>query len=374
MRKVLFNGYYGHQNTGDDAFMEVSAWGATKYWNINQLKFISRHMPDIQSKCEHTGESSFKGHEFLKSLQAILMSHVFICAGGSTFHSQLNAMNPKSIARLKKRLFPKFKLGAIGVSLGPYKSLTAEKENIELLKKFDFLGLRDKFSYQISMNYNLPYEPIEAFDLAALLPEVYADFPHPEFSPDRKIIGISICNYESYLISGNTDNEKRRNKHIESLLTRIARLNNETVFRFFVFNGNPVAGDFELTMNVADKMKSIRSLNVEVILYDPCIYNTWLKIKECKMLISTRLHASIFACFVNIPFFLVEYHRKCSDFLEDVGYEEKFRIYDADFDPQKFALKIVRLIEGEESFQNPSNISLVIRKARFNFTKIRLNE
>ena len=30
--KAVFSGYYGHKNTGDDAFVEVAAWGSKKYW------------------------------------------------------------------------------------------------------------------------------------------------------------------------------------------------------------------------------------------------------------------------------------------------------------------------------------------------------
>lgn len=29
---ILFTGYYGQMNTGDDAFVQVASWGASKYW------------------------------------------------------------------------------------------------------------------------------------------------------------------------------------------------------------------------------------------------------------------------------------------------------------------------------------------------------
>lgn len=40
--KLLFSGYYGHKNAGDDAFIEVITWGAKKYWNNINSKFVSK--------------------------------------------------------------------------------------------------------------------------------------------------------------------------------------------------------------------------------------------------------------------------------------------------------------------------------------------
>lgn len=373
MKETLFYGYYGHQNTGDDAFIEVTAWGAKKYWHSSKNKFLTQNLPQVQNKVEHSGKSYFKGHHLLKHAASIILGDAFICAGGSTFHSQLSRMNPKNIARTKKNYFPNFKLGAIGVSLGPYKSTVAEKENIELLKHFDFLALRDQASYQIAKTYDLPYEPIEAFDLAALLPEVYSGLPKHKVSNHEKIIGISICNYESYLRNGDLDNEERRNKQIEDFVVKLARAKENFIFRLFIFNGNLRVGDQKITMSLANKLRAINPKNVEIIEYDPCTYHSWLRIKECNLVISTRLHAAIFACFANVPFFLVEYHRKCADFLDDVGYDLDSRIYDADFSPEEFADKIYRQLMNERVYLNPSNLDLVKEKSRYNFTKVNIH-
>ena len=36
-RQVIFTGYYGNFNTGDDAFCAISAWGADHYWKTNDI-------------------------------------------------------------------------------------------------------------------------------------------------------------------------------------------------------------------------------------------------------------------------------------------------------------------------------------------------
>ncbi|MDY0103769.1 MAG: polysaccharide pyruvyl transferase family protein [Lentimicrobium sp.] len=373
MKNLLFSGYYGHQNTGDDAFIEVAAWGAKKYWHCGNSKFITQNLPIIQNHADLVGKNYFKGNYFLKSTIATISADAFICAGGSTFHSPINDLDPINIARLKKKYFQKFKIGAIGVSLGPYRSIVAEKENINLLRKFDFLALRDKESYKMAMEYNLPYEPIEAFDLAALLPKIYGNISKDEIPFQKNILGISICNYESYLKNGDLKNEARRNEQIENLLFKIAGLNQKTVFRFFIFNGNKNIGDKKATLALVSKLKSIKSFVCEIVDYDPNTYNTWLKIQECNLVISTRLHAAVFACFANVPFFLVEYHRKCSDFLNNIGYQNNYRIFDADFEVNKFALKIIELLAEKQPYIKPTNIDKAVDKAEYNFTKIKIH-
>lgn len=372
MKNILFHGYYGYKNTGDDAFIEVAAWGARKYWNNTKNKFLAQNIPVVQNQAKCLGKSCFKGHSLLQKITEIMTANAFVCAGGSTFHSQINKMNPKFIAFKKKRLLPKFKLGAIGVSLGPYKSTAAEKENIKLLRCFDFLALRDNFSYEMAKCYSLPYEPVEAFDLAALLPQVYSPLSSKKTRKQKKILGISVCNYESFLANGDIGNEKRRNKQIEDLLIKIAQVDEDMVFRFFIFNGNLTVGDKSITMNLAHKLRLIRPNNVEVIDYETETYHTWMKIKECKLVLATRLHAAIFACFANVPFFLIEYHQKCSSFLNDIGYPADYRIFDAQFETDKLVFLIHEIL-SDTTFMKPTRVQECILKAERNFNRIDLN-
>lgn len=370
MNNILFEGYYGHQNSGDDAFIEVAAWGAKKYWYANNMTFIAENLPNIQTKVNFIGKQIYKGHNKLKLINSILQSKTFVSAGGSTFHSTLQRMEPKQLAFFKKKNIRNFKLGAIGVSLGPYKSKEAESENIEFLKHFDFLTLRDNFSYNLALSYKLPYNPIEAFDLAALLPEIYNNNNNnPIKNTYSKILGICICNYESYIKNGNIKNEERRNKTILELLKRISQIDTNVRFRFFVFNGNSTVGDEKLTNMMARELIRIGMLNVEIIPYNPNVFETWIKIKECSIVISSRLHAAIFACFGNVPFFLIEYHRKCSDFLDSVGYQKDLRLHDANFDIDDTANKIENILSKNTKFNEPSVYKMAITKALLNFTE-----
>lgn len=371
-KKNLFYGYYGKSNTGDDAFIEVTAWGANKYWNNHRNKYLTEKGPIVQNHVEYIGNVNSKFDRTIKYLRAITNADTFISAGGSTFQSQIKRLSPRRFSVLKKKYCPKFKIGAIGVSLGPYSSIAAENENIELLKNFDFLALRDRQSYEMALQYNLPYRPIEAFDLAALLPEVYNDFHISTKDHNRKILGVSLCNYERYIKDGDLSNEARRNKQNEELLLKIAHLDSSVIFRFFIFNGNQRIGDYDVSISLANKIKEIRPNNVEVINYNSSTFATWSKIKECNLFFSTRLHGAIFACFANVPFFLNEYHKKCSDFLDDIGYFSNYRISDAHFNPEKLAFYITSILTSEKKYINPTQINKCITKAKNNFRGVDL--
>ena len=93
-------------------------------------------------------------------------------------------------------------------------------------------------------------------------------------------------------------------------------------------------------------IKDIDSNRVTIVPYLSNVQETWNEVSSCNLMISTRLHASIFACYAQVPFFLIEYHKKCSDFLSDVGQDVNYRLYDAEITPKEVLLKINEIFNG----------------------------
>ena len=370
--EILFNGYYGQLNTGDDAFVEVTSWGAKNLWDKKDIRYLAlgENLPKtVESKLCYplTLPRSYKYQQRL----LIDNADAFISAGGSTFHSVLSQNNPKVQAfKRKKTLQDKFKLGAIGISLGPFQNKEAEKSIEKYLKSLDFLTLRDKRSYEYAKSLNLPYEPIDAFDLAALLPKIYRteNFKSSISKLKTKTIGISLCNYERF-VNKDKAKEERRNKKLLQLIQNLDR-KLEVHFKFFVINGNPKNGDLSLTLETINN-SSLKN-TFEVYPYNPSTAQTWGQIVKCDFMISTRLHGGIFACFADTPFMLVEYHQKCTDFLADIGYNNDYRLYDAEFDINRTVMQIQTVMENHYSYERPSNIRSMIEKAYLNFNTIEI--
>ncbi|NBL64816.1 polysaccharide pyruvyl transferase family protein [Flavobacterium sp. NST-5] len=363
--KAIFNGYYGVKNSGDDAFVEVSAWGAQKYWESTEQFFFAKDLPKTITPT--TFYPPHKNHfNFAKAVKDVFLSDVFASAGGSTFHSALKKTDLRTYAKLKKKLGFSGKTGAIGISLGPFRNTEAEKNTIAYLKTLDFLALRDEYSFKLAQSYNLPYQPVKAFDLAALMPEIYQFNKSSITTKPQKIVGISICNYESYT-GGNLAKEANRNQFIESLIGKL-KIHKNILFRFFIFNGNDIMGDEKLTFEIINRLNITNDLNFEVIPYLPKVQDMFLKIAECDAVVSTRLHASIFACYSNTPFFLLEYHRKCTDFLNDVGQAKQYLLGDGEIAPQEIAKEIENIV-FDQNIQQPLYIAETIERARLNFTQ-----
>lgn len=360
-KKTVFSGFYGFKNTGDDSFLEVCAWGAKKFWNSKENVFLGSKLPRLQNDYKELSDSKFKGHNRLLSFKELLNANAFFSAGGSTF-SNHSKFSIKQLAEYSKYFNRKLKTGGIGVSIGPFKSIDEEKNVKSYLKKIDYLAVRDQKSYEIAESFDLPYNPINAFDLAALLPEVYNFKPLPK--KNKKIVGVSVCNYESYK-GGDIKNEERRNQYIINTLNKLPD-DESIVYRFFYFNGHPIIGDKGITDFIISK---INKKNIEIIPYLNDVKATWDKIADCSLMFSTRLHASIFACYASVPFFLIEYHRKCTDFLNDIGQDEKYRIFDAVIH-EDFLVKQIMDVLINEDYTPPRYKQLTIERSIKNFSNI----
>lgn len=365
---ILFTGYYGHSNTGDDAFVEVASWGAEKYWNKSKSIFLAKqdNLPITSKKIKGYPFSIPKTYSLQRRL-LLSSTDYLISAGGSTIHGELETNNIKRLAVESKKKGSKIMVGGIGVSIGPFKTLIDEKSTIEYLKNIDFLAVRDKTSFDFASSLNLPYETVDAFDLAALLPEIYGIKMQNNLS-SKKVIGISVCPYESISNTANIENEKKRNATVVELLKILNREEN-IHFKFFIINGHAKVGDQKLTKETIEKVSPD---SYEVIPYTRKTQSIWDEIASCDFVISTRLHAAIFACFSNTPFMLNEYHRKCGDFLENIGYEESLRMFDSEYQPKTTAKDIIEILNDKSKYVYPKRIDEMRNLAELNFTGVEL--
>ncbi|ENX17024.1 hypothetical protein F894_00156 [Acinetobacter sp. CIP 51.11] len=367
---ILFTGYYGQLNAGDDAFIEVTSWGAKKYWNKNENIFLAKesNLPITTNKIRGYPLTIPKTYRFQNRF-LLASTNYLISSGGSTLHHELLKNDIKRIAvESKIKGSNKIKIGGIGVSIGPFRSIKDEKAIIEYLKNIDFLAVRDQASFDYVQNLDLPYNVVNAFDLAALLPEIY-DFSEKRNKINgKKVIGVSVCPVESITNLNNLNQENKRNSNINELLKTIDK--NENVhFKFFIINGHSVFGDLELTKKT---IESVNPLSYEIVYYTRDTRRIWNEISDCDFIISTRLHAAIFACFSETPFMLNEYHRKCKDFLDNVDYDKKFRMFDDEYDYKEKANLIISVLNNDNKYIKPKKNDEMKIRASLNFTGVKI--
>ena len=138
------------------------------------------------------------------------------------------------------------------------------------------------------------------------------------------------------------------------------------MFRFFVINGNTITGDLELTQSMINRL-SFETKQYEFVSYSSYTLDVFDLIGSCDLMYSTRLHGAIFAAAANVPSLLVEYHKKCTDYLDDIGVDQEWRIGDMQVSPTEVAIKIKKLLEGSQNSFYP-NRQEMINLSQKNFT------
>lgn len=368
--QVIFTGYYGQRNTGDDAFVEVAAWGAEKYWRIKHYRFLARsgNLPIINRPAPGYPYSVPKTYRFQQA-RLIRKADYLVSAGGSTLHSQISRNRIKSIALKHRNRLSSLRLGAVGVSIGPFNSIADERDVIEYLKKLEFLTVRDRFSFDYASSLNLPYKPVNAFDLAALLPSIYGEAEKSCNLGGRAVVGVSICPYESLKEHLSDSEEWQRVRRIARLIIELDEIM-DVYFKFFLFNGHPTKGD---AVTVKQALSIARPQRYSVIPYQKQTQKMWDEVTRCDFLLGTRLHSAIFACFSGVPFMLNEYHQKCTDFLNTVGYSLDYRWPEKGVSGVKQqAEQIARVIHDQAEYIKPPLVQQMVDKSLRNFTEVEL--
>ena len=139
-------------------------------------------------------------------------------------------------------------------------------------------------------------------------------------------------------------------------------------FKFFVINGHSVFGDLELTKKT---IENVRPSSYEIINYTRNTRKVWDEVSLCDFMISTRLHAAIFACFSETPFMLNEYHRKCRDFLDNIDYDISLRMYDNEYDYEEKANTIINILNNN-NYIRPYRVDEMKIKSTLNFKNIEI--
>ncbi len=317
-RGVIFHGFYGQRNAGDDAFARVASTLAEDV-GVRHSSFTAwpRAFAElgISGTAVHPDKVLFPGHLRAKVIAASVAAGTSVLFGGSTLFQRQRSLDDQLLLARAGRV----RLHACGISVGPFATYEHETAVARYLKSFETISVRDPASYDRVVQLAPNTELTQGFDLALLLPE-FTGQPRPSETAGgaRPILGVSVCTSASR--GGDSVADEARLNATLRLVDRAVRLTGASV-RLVVMNGHERHGDSALTASLAQQLDA--SADVEVVPYSPNVPVLVAAIAECTAMIAMRLHAAVFAFASEVPVLIAAYHTKSRDFVEAVGYPSR---------------------------------------------------
>jgi polysaccharide pyruvyl transferase WcaK-like protein len=347
---VVFSGYYGMDNFGDDLFAFVCASAAKIFWQQTETRLLSPSIPGLEatfaipelvSKKLYAKATAAGGlTRLMFAVREACRNNLFILGGGSVISSQTSGVRK---LLYKSSGLTGISFAAMGISIGPFKSFDERERARAFLSEFLCVSVRDEASYQIAREFKLPCPVVQAGDLAGLMPSLLPA-EQQDNKADGPVIGLALCPYES-IVGGDTELESDRNQALITAVIKLAKRMGAKV-EVFSLNNHLSCGDDLLAQKACTKLEQ-SGVNCSLIRnVDYGVAGVWRRIGLCDLFVSVRLHGAVAAYLNQVPFVLVEYHKKCTDFLDDIGQCNSLRIVGSVSDAGTISEVIARIAEN----------------------------
>jgi len=367
LNRFKFIGYYGMSNFGDDLFGVIAYEAALKYWKSESLSIVApkvRGSSSVYSVPRAVSERIYQLDNWLG--RAVRLRYVLgesfkadkvIFSGGSLFSSKRSGvLSLLQKAHKKKSDF----FSAVGVSIGPFDSMADEKRTIEFIRTFEYISVRDLHSFDFLKSLDLDLNVVDSGDMCGLMSPKVRTVPGVYMA---KEIGFSPC----FQVNDIGDSHRLCEEFVEAIkyLSKSVDLS----VKVLSLNEHPVVGDSELCLKTYNELNK-NGIKCSYIKYkDIGIFATLDLILSFDAYITSRLHGAIVAYMSKVPFFLYEYHVKCSEFLNDIDQDASLRLPYANSDAAEILEVLLLLLSSGKNVFPKRTVSSYQCVSRRNFTK-----
>jgi polysaccharide pyruvyl transferase WcaK-like protein len=317
--KTYLYGSYGHQNGGDDAFVEVVLREHAKYCRPSD--FIAQsHAPLRTSQGiikSTTTKKYFKGQHVIQHyLNTLNLDRVLYAGGGiHTFSEDLLAQrkvlerNPKAIC------------AAVGVSVGPFKEQASIDECKRFLEKFSFVGVRGEASYDRLRRMDAQVQYELTFDIAVLMKDVL-DISCASTSRKEKSVGVSMLTQaHTYHPTWGKDEllkaDEQRLDLVALMLNNLIREKSCDSIHLIDFCSHALYTDYDILERLKAKLLTDVPVFHEPYGNDPI--ELFKRVSGMGCMIAMRLHAAVFAYTSGVPCLILPYQNKNQEWAEQIG-------------------------------------------------------
>jgi len=317
-------GYYGMSNYGDDLFGEVIAENAAQLLPGREVRIVRgisprRSRSRLGRRAAELYATDSTAGSMLRlgvGVVSLFRSKCMVLGGGSVL------ANLEGVRRIQNKLAPfsKTRFQALGVSIGPFENKASQEAVAAFIRSFDRIVVRDASSMEIGRSFALTGQLRMGGDLAALY-RPKEDNP-PSHHPEVRQVGVAVCPFPGF---GEEEAELMARELVEALRsTEVAGKRDVVVV--YSLNNHPVHGDDSLAMRMMLVFAENGIYATHVRHVDTGVDGVWASIAGLDAMIAVRLHAAITAYLNRVPFVLLEYQAKCTEFLSDIGQVESLQL------------------------------------------------
>ncbi|MFT5839785.1 MAG: polysaccharide pyruvyl transferase WcaK-like protein [Flavobacteriales bacterium] len=330
---AYLTGYYGMQNTGDDVLMYTARWACHHLFGATHNKVSSAGL----IKCEEFGDIHampaplFRGHHRLSHYKNALQSEKVIFGGGSVLHSTKDLELKRHLIKLAGQKDSR----AVGVGIGPFESLKAEKACAKFLNECGFTGVRDPESLEIAQTIAPNANVKLTFDLA---PIMLCHQTNQLVDIERNGIMFNFCQ-QAVDPFGNV-NKYNEQKRIDLAVATIEKTWQQTHEPIFLldFNNHSKFGDFLIHQQIMSRVSN--DVYLTHVTYDPNPFKVLQRIAGFKATVSMRLHSKIMSFIANTPALSINYHKKCRSWCKQVGVPSAYQFDAQNIIPEQLSQQL----------------------------------
>ena len=314
--KIMISGYYGFNNTGDEAIL-TSMVRAFKE-KIPQIKIAVLSRNPLQTSQAYQVKAINRLH-LISILNCLRDTNLFISGGGGLLQDSTgkgwSILYYLGLILVAKILRVPVIVYAQGI--GPINKQINKKLMKWILNKVDLITVRDNSSKELLENLGVVKPSIYVnSDPSFLLRrksniDILDKHPHIEeliYSNNHSVVGISVREY------------KENREDLKEIFAKVADYLIENYKAKIIFLPFKFDEDVCISEEILSLMKNKSQANVLKIRLEPEELLSLLS--RLSLMVGVRLHSIIFSTMADIPFIALNYDPKVKNFVESLGLSE----------------------------------------------------
>ena len=202
-------------------------------------------------------------------------------------------------------------MSAVGVSIGPFPDIHAERQVVAFLKELDIVHCRDTASFDFVRQLDVGGEIINGIDLAFSVKALRPDLFVSNVKTDR--VGASFILNPKLLLA---EQEEQFSKMLS--LVNYLTMSGSEVLLVSLYSGAKYADD-----RLHRRLRESAKHPERVLLHDyqGDLQGTIAQISSCSFYLSMRLHGLVTAYLAGVPIMPLNRHPKVLEFCSAIGSE-----------------------------------------------------